>query len=134
MNYLAILVAGVFNMVLGFLWYGPLFGKMWMKYSGMTNEDMEKAKKKGDMGMKYGLMFVSSLVTAYGMSWLVNMAGAGNWMTGAMLGAMVWLFYGATVQFSNWLFSDKKLGAFLVNTGYYLVSFVVFGALLAVWK
>ena len=94
----------------------------------------EKAKKKGDMGLKYGMMFVSSLVTAYGMSWLVHMAGASNWMTGALLGAMAWLFFTVTVQFAGWLFSGKKLGALVVDTGYYLVSFVVFGALLSVWK
>lgn len=35
-NYLAILVAAVLSMVLGFLWYGPLFGKEWTKLMGVT--------------------------------------------------------------------------------------------------
>ncbi len=135
MNYVALLVAGVFNMVLGFLWYGPLFGKMWMKYNGFTKEDMEKAKKEQGMMMaKYGMMFVASLVLAYFMSWLVGVGGAMDWVTGAMIGAMAWLGFTATVQFSGWLFSGKKTGAFLIDTGYYLVSFVVFGALLAAWR
>jgi hypothetical protein len=30
-NFLAILAAAVANLLLGFLWYGPLFGKPWMK-------------------------------------------------------------------------------------------------------
>ena len=42
-NYLAVLAAAVSNMVLGFLWYGPLFGKTWSKLMGwgeMTPEKM----------------------------------------------------------------------------------------------
>lgn len=134
MNYLAILVAAVFNMALGFVWYGPLLAKPWMKYNGYTKEGMDKQMKSGNMGLKYGMMFVSSLVLAYFMSWLVNMGGASNWMTGAMLGAMAWLGFAATVQFANWNFSGKKFGAFVIDTGYFLVSFVVFGALFALWK
>ncbi|MBI3341870.1 DUF1761 domain-containing protein, partial [Candidatus Curtissbacteria bacterium] len=33
-NYMAVVAAAVVNMVLGFLWYGPLFGKPWMKMMG----------------------------------------------------------------------------------------------------
>lgn len=36
-NWLAILAAAS-SLVIGFLWYGPLFGKAWMKESGMTEE------------------------------------------------------------------------------------------------
>ena len=35
-NYLAVLVAAIINMVIGSIWYSPSmgFGKSWMKYSG----------------------------------------------------------------------------------------------------
>ena len=55
-NYVAVLVAAVANMILGSLWFGPIFGKMWVKASGMTREKMEEAKKKGMAG-SYALMF-----------------------------------------------------------------------------
>ncbi len=35
-NYGAVLVAAIIEIVLGFLWYGPFFGKMWMKSIGVT--------------------------------------------------------------------------------------------------
>jgi len=41
-NVLAILVVGVAYMVVGFLWYGPLFAKPWMKLVGMTQEDLQR--------------------------------------------------------------------------------------------
>src|SRR5258706_9285072 len=121
-NYVVVLIAAVFNMVLGFVWYGPLFGKMWMKFNGYTKADMDKAMKKGDMNVKYGMMFVASLVLAYGMNWVMSMSGTTGLVNGAMLGAMLWFFFTLTVQFSSWLFSGKKFGALLVDSLYYLVS------------
>ena len=34
MNWIAIIVATAAAMVIGFLWYGPVFGKAWMALSG----------------------------------------------------------------------------------------------------
>ena len=36
-NFLAVLVGGVINMAVGFVWYGPLFGKLWLRLIGKTN-------------------------------------------------------------------------------------------------
>ncbi|HLD39833.1 MAG TPA: DUF1761 family protein, partial [Candidatus Nanoarchaeia archaeon] len=33
-NYLAVLVAAIAAYVVGFLWYGPVFGKKWMALMG----------------------------------------------------------------------------------------------------
>ncbi len=133
-NYIAVLVAAVFNMVLGFLWYGPFFAKPWMKYNGYTKEWMDKQMKQGNMGTKYGMMFVSALVMAYFMSWLIHLAGAQTLVSGALIGGMAWLGFTATTQFANWIFSGKKVGVYIIDTGYFLVSFVVFGALFALWR
>ena len=59
-NYFAVLIAATSSMVLGFFWYGTLFGKIWIDLSSFSKKDMEKAKEKG-MSMSYGLMFVGSL-------------------------------------------------------------------------
>lgn len=40
-NLLAIALAIVANMVLGMLWYGPLFGKQWMALVGKKKEQLE---------------------------------------------------------------------------------------------
>lgn len=133
-NYLTVLVAGVVNMVLGFVWYSALFGKQWTKFQGWTKEEMEKKKKESNMGVMYGMMFVSALVLAYFMSWVVHLTGASDWMSGAMVGGMVWLGFVATTQFANWLFSGKKVGLYFIDTGYYLVSLVIFGVLFALWR
>src|SRR3989338_8277783 len=60
-DYLAILLAGIVTMVIGFLWYGPLFSKPWMKEMGV--KDIKKGQS--GMGKTYAVSFVLSLLTAY---------------------------------------------------------------------
>ena len=38
-NYVAILACGISAMVIGSIWYGPLFGKTWMQLTGKKMED-----------------------------------------------------------------------------------------------
>ena len=37
-NYLAIIVSAVLMMVIGYVWYGPLFGKRWATLMGLSPE------------------------------------------------------------------------------------------------
>lgn len=62
MNIIAILVAALIPMVLGFIWYNPnVFGNAWMRESGMT----EEKAKQGNMFVKLGLSFVFSFLFAF---------------------------------------------------------------------
>src|SRR5262245_51700624 len=68
-NYLAVLASAVAMMVLGFLWYGPLFGKTWSRLMGwgeMTPEKMAEMQKKARPG--YAITFVGALLMAYVLS------------------------------------------------------------------
>jgi hypothetical protein len=61
LNWIAILLAAVSTMVVGSLWYGPLFGKAWIK--------LAKVKTDPNFGVKqavplYGGAFLSSVLTA----------------------------------------------------------------------
>src|SRR5688500_19130256 len=71
-NPLAVIVATIVPMVLGFLWYGPLFGNTWMAARGVTREQM------GDVnaGQAYGLTTVLALVTAIAMAMVLSAASA----------------------------------------------------------
>ena len=61
-NYLAVLVSGILAMVVGSIWYGPLFGKIWMKEEGYTEEDLTK---DFNPAKTYGLTFIAALVVVY---------------------------------------------------------------------
>lgn len=69
---LAVLVSVIVSMIVGSIWYGPVFGKKWMKLVGVTKEDMEKGKK--EMQKTYGMMFAGSLVTSFVLAVTIGMA------------------------------------------------------------
>jgi hypothetical protein len=129
-------MAAIASMVLGFLWYGPIFGKMWMKMMGMKMADMKKAQAKG-MTMQYGLMFVGSLVMAYVLAHALVFASAYTKTSGISAGLMVgmwnWLGFIAPVTLTSVLWEGKSWNLWLLNNGYYLVSLLTMGAILAMW-
>jgi hypothetical protein len=134
-NYVAILVAGIASMVVGFLWYGPmLFGNVWMKLMGYTKESIEK--EKTNMGKTYGISFVLALLTAYVLSHVMGLSQ--NFyhydavMTGVTSAFWMWLGFIMPVQATDVLFGNKKIKLFAVNTGYQLVSVIVMGIVLGV--
>ena len=49
-SWIGVLVAAASAFVLGGIWYGPLFGKKWLAYNGMTEEDAQT----GHPGVIYG--------------------------------------------------------------------------------
>lgn len=129
-NIIAIIIAAVANMVIGFGWYSTsVFGKPWMKMLGMTKDDLEKAKK--EMGPKYGIMVIASLVMACILAGIVLLAGSNTLIGGAKVGFAVWLGFVATIGLNSYIFESKPINLYFINVGYYLVALIVQGAILA---
>ncbi len=129
MNWLAVIVAAILQVVIGFIWYGPLFGKTWMSMMGMTQQTMSRA----GMGKTYAWSFVGSLVTAGVLAKLVGVMGARTLGAGITAGFWVWLGFVATVTLASVLYEKRSVSLYALNNGYQLVSLAVMGAVLAVW-
>jgi hypothetical protein len=136
LSWLAILVAAISTMVVGFLWYSPvLFAKPWMREMGYDPNDkarMEEMKKSA--GPAYGGSFVASLVSASVLSLFLHWFENYTLHFGLMVGFHVWLGFVATVQFTGALFMKQSMKLFAINTGYQLVCYLVMGAILAAWQ
>ena len=132
MNYIAILVAAIINMALGYAWYGPFFGNQWMKLTGRTKESMAKDKDK--MPMIMGSMFVGALVMSYVLAVFVALTNSTTLEMGAMIGFWAWLGFVATTMLQDVLYEKKNKNLAMINLGYNLAVLVINGALLAVWK
>ncbi len=136
-NYLAVLAAALSSMMLGFLWYGPVFGKQWKALMGMTKESTDPTKKTG-MNKSYVLMALGSLVMAYVLSYSLTFVSAYTQTTGIVAGAMVgfwtWLGFVAPVTLGVVLWEGKPWKLWFLNAGYYLVSLKIMGVILTLWK
>ncbi len=132
-NYLSVLVAAVVGFVIGSLWYTVLFGKVWMKLMEFSPKQLAKNKKKGMMGSMI-FMFISILVMAYVVDYLLIYTGGVNMTAGAMLGFWVWLGFVATTMTGQVLWEGKSWKLYFINVAHYLVVLIVMGAILAAWR
>jgi hypothetical protein len=136
LNWLAILVAAVASMILGFLWYSPLlFAKAWTREMGYDPNDKAKMDelRKG-AGPAYAGSSVASLLSAFTLAMILHGMRAESLHFGMMASFHIWLGFVATVQFTGALFTKQSMKLFAINTGYQLVCYLVMGAILVLWK
>jgi hypothetical protein len=136
LNWVAILVAAISTMVVGFLWYSPLlFAKPWMREMGYDPNDKAKTEEmKKSAGRAYGGSFVASLISAFTLALILHGLRAEDWHFGIMASFHIWLGFVATVQFTGALFMKQSMKLFAINTGYQLVCYLVMGTILTVLK
>lgn len=128
-NYVAVLICGVASMILGTVWYGPLFGKKWMKITGASEMDQARRKEMQKRAMPlYGISFVLTLVQAAIFGMLIEALPDMSPLTLAM---WMWLaFIIPTVAAGSMWNNDSKevsWARFLIQAPYYLVLFIIFG-------
>lgn len=133
-NLLAVLVAGIANMVVGSLWYSPaFFGKTWMALSGIKKEQMTEAKKKG-MAKYYAAAFLVGLVMIYILGGFLAIFQVANVMDALQITFWLWLGFIATVSISSVLWEGKPWTLYFINIGHYLVSLGIASVILTVWQ
>ncbi len=135
-NYVAVLGCVVFSMVLGMLWYGPLFGKLWSREMGWTEADKQKAMANpGQMYRSYALTALASLVMAYVLYHVITFGNAyagTSGVEGALMGALwCWLGFMMPVLLNEVLFGKKTWTTLGINASYYLVLLMGMAAILA---
>ena len=135
-NYLAIAVGAVASMVVGAIWYGPLFGRKWMEIIGINPDSItERQQMQKGVGILYGAQFLLTLFQVLVLAHLIadttRVTGLERalWIWGAFViptlaGSVMWTSHSAA----------RKWTRFLIQGGYQLVMFVIYGLLLQLWK
>ncbi len=126
-NVWGVLLGAALAMVLGMIWYGPLFGKKWMQLVGMTAEVSTAAKKRAQTS--YIFMTVSALLTAYVLAiFIKNLIVVYSTPYQSLLVAFcAWLGFIATSMSHEYLFNAKPKPwmLYVINAGYNLVSLLL---------
>ncbi len=126
-NWLAVVVAAIATFVLGAVWYGPLFGRTWMRASGVTEEQA----RQGNMPMIFGVSFVLELVAAIVLAMFIGADATLGFAVSAA--AAVGVFWVSTSFGVVYLFEQRPLAHWLVNGGYWVVAFTMMGLILGLW-
>lgn len=127
-NYAAVFVAALSSFLIGGLWYSPiLFARAWMAAAGLSEAQTQQA----NMVRVFGFAGLASLVMAFNLA--------------AFLGAKATLQFGLFAGFATglgwvamslgviYLFEQRPLKLWLINSGYQIVAYTVMGAILGAW-
>lgn len=126
-NYWAVLLAAATSMIVGSIWYTPsVFGKAWMKMTGVKADQKVSA---GKMTWMLGSVFVASLVTAYVLAhvtFLSNKFFGGSFM-GCAVQTAFWLWLGFTAMrfYVHDTFEGRRKKLTLLNAGHELATMLV---------
>lgn len=157
-NWIALLVAALSTLVVGFIWYNPkVFGTIWMKEAGITLEDEKRPNIL--------IMFASSIIYAFMMSIILQMLTIHQWGAlgmvggdttkalpsyaafmedygnafrtfkhGALHGFMTGLFLAFPLIGTNALYERRSFKYALVSGGFWIVCFTIMGGIICAWK
>lgn len=159
MNWIAVFVSALATLVVGFIWYNPkVFGTVWMKETGLTQDELAK----GNMLKIFGLTYIFSLmIVIIEMMLTIHQTGAmgmiggpskinealpsfNAFMTdygtafrtfkhGAFHGFFSGLFFALPIIAINALFERKSWKYILINAGYWIVTLTIIGSLICGW-
>ena len=154
-NFIALLLAAIVTLVVGFIWYHPnVFGTIWMKENNLTPDDL----KTGNMLKIFGLTYIFSLmITVTLMSLTIHQSGAvgmvggppliasakpsfkafmddygmayRTFKHGALHGFISGLFFALPIIGVNGLFERKSWKYILIHAGFWTVCLTLMGGI-----
>jgi hypothetical protein len=134
-NHLAVVVAALFNWLLGALWYSPfLFAPQWMKALNINPKSLEQRKKALSMSTIMAVSFASLWVLSYVLAFVLELTSARTLGAGALTGFLLWLGFVATTSLSSVLYESKPVTVYWIYNAYQLIAIVLSAAVLAVWR
>jgi hypothetical protein len=122
-NLLAILIAAVSGFMVGGIWYGPLFGKVWQREIGLSDDEIKNAN-----ALKvYGLTFLFSVLSAVMLSHLFIRTGVTEFHIVMMMSVGIAVGFIVPAIGTNYLFGRKSGKLFAIDAGYWIAFYAAMG-------
>lgn len=128
-NILAVVLATLGFMAVGFVWYGPLFGNRWMALHGFTRESMAGT----NMALVMAKGLTNSLVTAIGIAVVFNWRGVDGIVPALITAGLLWLFFSATTQLLAHIYEKQSFELTAINWGNQLVGMLLAGVIISLF-
>lgn len=158
LNPVALLVAAISALIIALIWYNPkVFGSIWMKEANLTPADI----KSTNMLKIFVLAFIFAFLLAMTMmQFTIHQTGAlslvggdsskalpsytafmldygthfRSFKHGALHGVMAAIFVALPILGTHAIFERKSAKYIFINSGYWLVTLAVMGAIICGWQ
>ncbi len=133
-NLMAVVLAAVVAFILGFLFHGPVSGKLWMKLANIHPTGNEKFK---DMVPQMLWNLLSNLVTAYVLAVVYLLASTSTLMggagvhTGVVVALLVWIGFLVTSSSIEVIWMGRSAKLWLFESACSLVVMLAMGVIIA---
>lgn len=131
-HYLPVLAAAIAAFVLGALWHGPLFGKVWMRLSNIPESEM-KNPPKGIWKLMVAA-FVQQVVTAWVFAYFASELKITDLMGALEIAFFAWLGFIVTTLLNGVLWEKRSVNLYLFNIAYHLAALVVMALVIGMWR
>lgn len=143
MNYLAIIAAGLMPAILGAIYFGPLFGKMWRESLSKSKEELMPSNP----ALAYGGSIILAMFLSMSLNFViqlvhkdVNEAGelfVNSHFTfghGALHGALIGLTIIMPIVVSLGIFHKLNWKTNLINSIFWILCLALMGGILDAWQ
>lgn len=125
-NFTGVVAAAVVVFVYGWLWYGPLFGKLWMELS-----ESKAMNDKSKMTQNMVFAFVMGLLTSYVFAVLLGATSATTLSSALTVGFWAWLGFAVPFSIGKTLWGGKSWNLFYLDAAHDLIGFLLITGVLS---
>ena len=130
-NYLAILVAAIASFLFEAVWYS-FFLNAWLKGIGHNRQWLDMT------GVSLWLQCVTALAAAAllaaTISAFTQLTGAQTAWRGVKIAAALWAGCVLSTLATEYVFEVRSYAIFSINTGFWLISMMLMGAIVGAWE
>lgn len=113
-------------MGLGYLWYGPLFGKQWRHLVKIHDDNISKKEMQSSMLNAVLVGIIMNFVYQHFTQMSIYSFGGSKFAASLQTGIWIWLGFIATTIVMNNTYERKPKKLTYINAGYLLAVMVVF--------
>ncbi|UVJ38466.1 DUF1761 domain-containing protein [Arthrobacter sp. CJ23] len=127
-NWLAVLLAFVSSMVIGFVWYMPaVLGRRWMQAIGKTEEDLKNMEAGAGIWIP---MMVAAALTSILLAVFISKLGLDNALAGGWFALVVAVIFRAGGHVIHNGFAGRPAAVTVIDSGHDILAMTVAGAII----
>ncbi|TAL14849.1 DUF1761 domain-containing protein [Patescibacteria group bacterium] len=130
-NWIAIILAAISTMIVGSIWYGPLFGKLWAKLTGVKPDPDFRG---GKAALQYIKAFLASLLTSIVLAYVIAIVHKNStdsyFVDAIFVGLLLWGGFTAARIFMHDIFEGRPTQLTALNIAHELITIVVMSGII----